>query len=184
MRTLKRTLKRLVAPTAAAILLAVPALLQASPGPGASADLSKQVRHALVSLPYLNVFDNLSYRVDGSAVTLYGQVTRPYLKSDAERAVKHIAGVTSVNDQIEVLPLAPFDNQIRLRTYRAIFGDPSLQRYGMGTLPSIRIIVKNGNVTLEGIVSNNMDRQLAYMRANGVPGVFSVTNDLEVAPRL
>ena len=173
-------MKKLLAPAAVALMLALPVLVQGSPGPKLSG-LENSVRHKLVTLPYLNVFDNLSFRVDAGTVTLFGQVTQPYLKSDAENAVKHIEGVTRVSNQIEVLPLSPFDDQIRLRTYRAIFRDPGLQRYGMGVLPSIRIIVKNGNVTLEGMVSNEMDRNLAYIRANGVPGVFSVTNEIQVA---
>ena len=139
-----------------------------------------KVRHELLMLPYLSLFDDLSYRVDGSTVTLFGEVTEPVLKRDAENVVKRLEGVTAVNDQIEVLPLSPFDNQIRWRTYRAIFGYAPLQRYGMGALPSIHIIVKNGNVTLKGVVSSQTDKQLAYIRANGVPGVFSVTNDLQI----
>jgi len=142
--------------------------------------LENKVRHELVMLPYLSLFDDLSYRVDGTTVTLFGQVTEPILKSDAENVVKHTEGVTAVNDQIEVLPLSPFDNQIRWREYRAIFAYGPLQRYSMGALPSIHIIVKNGNVTLKGVVSSTMDKQLVYTRANGVPGVFSVTNDLQV----
>src|ERR1051326_8715224 len=140
--------------------------------------LQGKVRHELLMLPYLSLFDDLSYRVDGSTVTLFGQVTEPIIKKDAENAVKRLEGVKAVNDQIEVLPLSPMDNQIRWRTYRAIFGYGPLQRYSMGALPSIHIIVKNGNVTLKGVVSTSMDKQLAYMRANGVPGVFGVTNDL------
>jgi hyperosmotically inducible protein len=142
--------------------------------------LDAKVRHELVMLPYLTLFDDLSYRVDGSTVTLFGQVTEPVLKHDAEAVVKKIEGVSAVNDQIEVLPLSPMDNQIRWREYRAIFAYAPLQRYSMGALPSIHIIVRNGNVTLKGYVSTQMDKQLAYTRANGVPGVFSVTNDLQV----
>jgi hyperosmotically inducible periplasmic protein len=142
--------------------------------------LEDKVRHGLVMLPYLNVFDDLSFRVDGSVVTLFGEVTQPVLKSDAQNVVKRIEGVTSVNNQIEVLPLSPMDSQIRIREYRTIFGYTPLQRYGMGVIPSIHIIVKNGNVTLTGVVSTQADRQLAYMRANGVPGVFSVTNQIQV----
>ncbi len=102
------------------------------------------------------------------------------LKSDAEHAVKHIEGVTRVDNQIEVLPLSPFDNQIRRQTYFAIYGFGPLQRYGWGTQPSIRIIVKNGNISLQGVVNSETDRNLVYLRANGVPGVFSVSNDLRV----
>ena len=147
-------------------------------------DLNDAVRHELVTLPYYSVFDDLGYNVspDGM-VTLYGDVTRPVLKSDAEHAVKHISGVTSVVNNIRVLPLSPFDNRIRVATYRAVFGYSSLYRYAMGTNPSIRIIVDNGHVTLKGFVDNEGDRNLAYIRANGVPGVFSVTNDLRVAEK-
>jgi hyperosmotically inducible protein len=169
-----------VAVAAMTVLLVAPALVHASGGLKPPATLEQKVRHELVMLPYFNVFDDLSFRVDGGTVTLFGEVTRPILKSDAANAVKHIEGVTQVNNQIEVLPLSNFDNQIRMRTYRAIFGYGPLQRYGMGVVPSIRIIVKNGNVTLTGAVSNEGDRNLAYMRANGVPGAFSVTNRLQV----
>jgi len=113
-------------------------------------------------------------------VTLFGQVTRPTLKSDAANVVKHVEGVTRVDNKIEVLPLSGFDNRIRASEYRAIFGSGSLYRYAMGANPSIRIIVKNGNVTLEGVVSNEGDRNLAGIRANGVPGVFAVNNHLRI----
>jgi hyperosmotically inducible protein len=136
----------------------------------------------LASLPYLNVFDDLSFRVDGGNVTLFGEVVRPTLKDDAANVVKHVEGVAHVDNQIEILPLSPMDHQIRLREARAIFGYPALQRYGMGALPSVHIIVKNGHVTLKGIVSTQEDRQLAFIRANGVPDVFSVTNNLQVEP--
>src|SRR5215831_542219 len=113
---------------------------------GQDARITKEVRHELVMLPYYSVFDNLAYRVDGSKVTLFGQVVRPTLKSDAENVVKKIEGVTSVDNEIEVLPVSPNDDRIRREVYRAIFGRPELQRYGMGAVPSIHIIVKNGNV--------------------------------------
>jgi hyperosmotically inducible periplasmic protein len=158
-----------------AALAAVPVF--ASNGPET---LEKRVRHELLMLPRATVFDNLGFRVDGTTVTLLGQVTQPVLKNDAESAVKHIEGVTEVNNQMEVLPLSPFDWQIRRAEYRAIFGYAPLGRYAMGVIPSIRIVVKNGNVTLMGTVSSDSDRQLAYMRANAVPGVFSVTNQIEI----
>jgi hyperosmotically inducible protein len=142
--------------------------------------LENHVRHELVMLPYLNVFDDISFRVDGNTVTLFGEVTRPALKSDAENVVKRVEGVARVENQIEVLPLSRIDDGIRLQEARAIYGYPALQRYGMGTQPSIHIIVKNGNVTLMGFVSTDMDKQLAFMRANGVPGVFAVNNQLQI----
>lgn len=144
--------------------------------------LTREVRHELVMLPYYGVFDNLAYRVDGATVTLFGQVTRPTLKSDAERAVKSIEGVDRVINNIEVLPLSTMDDQTRLAIYRAIYGSAGLDRYGLQAVPSIHIIVKNGHVTLEGAVSTEGDRNLANIRANSVPNVFSVENHLQVQP--
>jgi hyperosmotically inducible periplasmic protein len=142
--------------------------------------LQQQIRHELVTLPYYGVFDNLAFKVDGGTVTLYGQVVRPITKSDAEHRVARLSGVNHVINNIEVLPLSPFDDSIRRRTYRAVFRAGSLYRYALGTNPSIHIIVDRGHVTLEGVVANKMDSQLAYMAANGVSGVFSVTNHLRV----
>jgi hyperosmotically inducible protein len=142
--------------------------------------LQKEVRHELVMLPYLTVFDNLGYKVDGYNVTLVGQVTKPSLKSDAESAVKRIEGVEKVDNQIEVLPLSPMDDRVRQSLYRAIYGYPPLQRYGMPVLKPIRLMVKNGHVTLEGVVDSVADKNLVGLRANSVPGVFSVKNNLVV----
>jgi hyperosmotically inducible protein len=143
--------------------------------------LAKEVRHQLVMLPWYSVFDNLAYQVDGDKVTLVGQVTRPTLKSDAEAAVKSIEGVAYVVNNIEVLPLSPMDDQLRRAVFRAIYGDSGLPRYSVQAVPSIHIIVKNGNVTLEGVVDNESDKNLANLRANQVPNVFSVKNNLVVA---
>src|SRR5882672_2847745 len=143
--------------------------------------LMKEVRHELVMLPYYSVFDNLAYKVEGDKVILMGQVTRPTLKSDAENVVKSIEGVRSVENQIEVLPTSPMDDQLRRALYRAIYGDSGLFRYGVASVPSIHIIVKNGHVALEGVVDSEADKNLAGIRANGVPNVFSVQNNLVVA---
>ncbi len=145
-----------------------------------NARLTKQVRKELVTLPYYGVFDNLAYEVNGETVVLHGQVVRALTRKDAERRVAKIEGVERVVNNIQVLPLSSFDDSIRARTYRAVFRSGSLYRYARGTNPSIHIIVNRGHVTLEGVVSNKMDSQLAYMAANGVPGVFSVTNNLRV----
>jgi hyperosmotically inducible protein len=145
--------------------------------------ITREVRHELLMLPYYGVFDNLGYRVDGHAVTLAGQVTRPTLKSDAENVVKKIEGVEKVNNQIEVLPLSPDDDRIRLAAYRTIYGTPGLDRYAIQAIPPIHIIVKNGHVTLVGTVASEADKNLANIRANTVPGAFSVTNDLQVVDR-
>lgn len=143
--------------------------------------ITREVRHELLMLPYFGVFDYIAYKVDGDQVTLLGQVVRPSLKSDAENAVKHIEGVEKVDNQIEVLPPSPADDRIRLRLFRAIYGFPALQRYELGVQKPIRIIVKNGHVTLEGVVDSEADKNLVGVRANGVSGTFSVTNNLQVS---
>ena len=148
--------------------------------PNSEAWLAGQVRHQLAMLPWYSVFDNLEYSVQGNKVVLAGQVVRPVLKDEAASAVKHIEGVEEVDNQIEVLPVSGFDDQIRRAELREIYSFPSLQRYGMGTIPGIHIIVNNGHVTLEGVVDNQTDKNLAGIRANSVPNVFSVTNNLRV----
>jgi hyperosmotically inducible protein len=154
------------------------------PGSAEENRIAREVRHQLVMLPYFGVFDDLAFRVDGSTVTLMGSVTRPTLKSDAENVAKRVEGVTRVINNIEVLPLSPMDDQIRRAEYRAIYGDSTLStRYGFRALPSIHIIVKNGHVTLEGVVANEGDKNLIGIRAKGVANVFSVTNNLRVESR-
>lgn len=151
--------------------------------PANAADLSRverQVRHELVMLPFYGVFDNLSFRVEGSKVTLMGQVARPSLKKSAERVVKNIEGVEQVENQIEVLPVSDHDNDIRIATYRAIYSQPGLQRYQLRAVPPIHIIVNKGDVTLEGVVATEADKNIAGIQAKGVSGVFSVTNNLRV----
>jgi hyperosmotically inducible periplasmic protein len=143
--------------------------------------ISREVRHELLMLPYFGVFDNIGYRVDGSTVTLIGQVVRPTLKSDAENSVKRIEGVEKIDNQIEVLPPSSMDDGLRLRLFRAIYQFPSLQKYELGVQKPIRIIVKNGRATLEGVVDTQADKDTAGVRANTVPGLFSVTNNLQVA---
>jgi hyperosmotically inducible periplasmic protein len=154
------------------------AFLQGSPD---ESRIAQQVRHKLLMLPYYGVFDDLAFRVDGGTVTLLGAVTRPTLKKDAENSVKSIEGVQRVINEIEVLPPSPMDDQIRMAEYRAIYGDPALStRYGFRSIPPVHIIVKNGHVDLEGVVANEADKNLINIRANSVPGVFSVTNNLQV----
>ncbi|MGB8010704.1 MAG: BON domain-containing protein [Terriglobales bacterium] len=143
--------------------------------------ITKEVRHELVMLPYYGVFDNLAYKVDpDGTVTLLGQVANPVLKSDAENVVKHIEGVEKVVNNIEALPTSIVDDRIRRAAYRAIYGNSVLSQYQLRAVPPIHIIVKNGNITLEGVVARQMDKQIAGMQANGVHGVFSVTNNLVV----
>lgn len=166
------------------------------------ARITEQVRHELATLPYYGVFDNLEFRVKGCAVTLLGQASRPTLKSDAERVVKRIEGVSKVRNKIEVLPASPNDDRIRAAVYARMYKTPALEKYtsnrtgrlfqsslsrwtGITNDPpigyhAIHIIVKNGHVTLEGTVAGQGDRNIAGIEANTVPGVFSVTNNLQV----
>ena len=141
----------------------------------------REVRHELLMLPYFGVFDNIAFKVNGYEVTLLGQVVRPSLKSDAENAVKRIEGVEKVDNQIEVLPPSNMDDRIRLQVFQAIYRYPALQKYELGVQKPIRIIVKSGHVTLEGVVDSESDKNLAGVRANTVPGTFAVTNNLQVA---
>jgi hyperosmotically inducible periplasmic protein len=164
--------------TFCALLLAVVTLGAQQNEPKAGQNLIKEVRHQLVLLPYYSVFDDLSYRVEGSKVILMGQLVRPSLKSDAEAAAKSVEGVSSVENDIEVLPPAPMDDQIRRATFRAIYSEPALSRYAASAVASIHIIVKGGHVKLEGVVDNETDKNMAGIRANGVPDVLSVTNNL------
>ncbi|MGE0131409.1 MAG: BON domain-containing protein [Blastocatellales bacterium] len=140
----------------------------------------KKIRKELVTLPFYGVFDNLAFRYEEGVVTLYGQVSRPTLRKDAERVVERVVGVDQVINKIEVLPLSGFDDRIRVAVYRAIYRQPGLDRLGLQAVPPIHIIVKNGNVTLEGVVLNKSDATRAFIAANGVSGVFSVTNNLRI----
>ena len=142
--------------------------------------IEREVRHELLMLPYFGVFDNIAYKVDGYNVALMGQVVRPSLKSDAENVVKHIEGVEHVDNKIEVLPPSPVDDRLRVELFRAIYGFEPLQKYALGVQKPIRIIVKNGHVALEGVVDSEADKNLVNIRANGVPGIFSVDNHLRV----
>jgi hyperosmotically inducible protein len=158
-----------------------PGGVQSVTGPKRLQDrISREVFHELVTLPQLTIFDNIQYKVDGNKVTLMGQVRNAVLKDSAESAVKHIEGVESVNNQIEVLPPSPNDDRIRREVARSLFNDERLFRYSMGSVPPIHIIVKGGHVTLEGIVNSQADKNEANIRANSVPGVFSVDNHLQV----
>jgi hyperosmotically inducible periplasmic protein len=150
------------------------------PSPRSQERITRQVRHALLMLPYFGVFDNIAFKVEGNSVTLLGHVVRPTLKSDAEGSVKRIEGVEQVINQIEVLPPSPMDDRLRRALFRAIYGYPALQKYSLGVQKPIRILVKNGHVDLEGVVDSDGDKSLVTMRANGVPGIFSVDNNLQV----
>ena len=143
--------------------------------------MSEQVRHELAMLSRLGVFDNLSFSIsDPNTVVLSGEVIHPILKSDAEAAVKRIAGVSKVTNNIEVLPISPFDDAIRIRTYRAIYSMPGFEKYAVQAIPPIRIIVKNGSITLAGFIGSQLEKTEAEMAAGLIPGVFRVRDDLTI----
>jgi len=160
---------------------ALPQERQKLGGSDPTARISREVMHELLMLPYYSVFDNLAYRVNGNTVELFGQVVNPTLKSDAENSLKKIEGVQKVVNNIETLPPSPGDDRIRHAVYRAVYGFDGLSKYAWGSVPGIHIIVKNGHVTLVGMVDNQMDKQMAEMQAKSVPGVFSVEDQLQVA---
>jgi hyperosmotically inducible protein len=145
--------------------------------------IAREVRHELALLPYYSIFDDLEYRVDGSTVTLGGKVVTVGLKRDAESAVKGIEGVTNVVNKIEELPPSTQDQRIREAVARRVFSFGNLSRYGWESSPTIRILVSGGHVWLEGVVDTQQDKDAANIQANGVPGVFSVTNNLQVVGR-
>lgn len=149
--------------------------------PGISG-IEGQVHHTLAMLPWYGVFDHLEYQVNGTEVILSGQVISEHAttKDDAGKFVNSIPGVTKVVNHIEVLPPSPFDNQIRRAEYRTVFSRADLGRYTLGAIPQVHIIVKNGHVSLEGVVMNQMDKNMAGIFANSVPGVFSVENNLKI----
>lgn len=169
--------------TALLLTLATIATITSAQSDKARNSLIREVRHELVMLPYYGVFDNLSFQVNGYTVTLIGQVTRPTLKSEAENVVKEIEGVEKVVNEIVVLPPSPMDDRIRRATYRAIYGGPPLDRYALQAVPSIHIIVSSGKVTLTGVADSEADKNVAGLKANGVSGVFSVDNQLQVTDR-
>ncbi len=162
------------------VCLGLAAAAFGQPAPPSQQRLVREVRHELAMLPYFGVFDYIAFKVEGYNITLLGQVTRPSVKSDAESAIKGIEGVESVTNQIQVLPPSPMDDQIRIQEFRAIYGYPAMEKYALGVIKPIRIIVQGGHVTLFGVVDSEADKNIAGVRANGVSGVFSVDNNLEV----
>lgn len=168
-------MKRLLIPAMVlSIMLITPLTLSAQAAP----DIDEQIRHELVMMPYYQIFDWINFETDGNTVTLLGEVTRPLLKSDAEKAVKRIASVTQVINKIEVLPYSPYDDRIRISVYRAVYANPNFTRYAIRAYGPIHIIVNNGDVRLMGSVLTETDKNIAGIVARGVDGVFTVTNDL------
>ncbi len=165
-----------------AFALAIPCMAQQQQAMNpADARVIKEVRHELLMLPYFGVFDYIAFKVEGGTVTLMGSVVRPTLKSDAENSIKHIEGVSKVVNQIEVLPPSPMDDRIRMELFRTIYGFPALEKYALGVQKPIRIIVRNGHVELDGVVDSQADKDMVGLRANSVPGIFAVVNNLQVA---
>ena len=177
---MKRQIRKMVMTVTVAGAMLLPAATTSENTPKAQERLQKEVRRELITLPFLGIFDNLSYQIEGDTVTLTGQTVRPVLKSDAGNRLRGIEGIAKVVNEMEVLPLSPFDDRLRLLVAQNVYGQSALNRYALGANPSIRIIVKNGNVTLEGVVDREMDKNIAFIQANGVAGVFSVTNNLRV----
>lgn len=149
--------------------------------PQSDADIARQVRHEVLMYPYYSIWDDVNFRVSGGQVELLGAVNQPYKKSDIERLVRRVPGVTSVSDELKVLPLSPNDDRLRLQVARAIYGSSAFTRYAIQPVPPIHIIVNNGHVTLTGVVSTPMEKQLAGIRASSAGLSFGpVTNNLEV----
>lgn len=179
---MRKTFRSMALAAVALGLMAMPAAVSAADydSPAEMSMLAKKVRHELVMLPFYSVFDNFTYQLNGDKVILSGEVTRPTLKTSAERVVARIEGVNQVENNIEVLPLSSFDNRIRRGVLYAVYGHPVLNRYALQSIGPIHLVVKNGHVTLEGVVSREMEKNVAFIQANSVPGVFSVTNNLRV----
>ena len=149
--------------------------------PGNDADLAKQVRHEIVMYPYYSIWDDIRFRVANGQVELMGAVNQPFKKADLQRIVQHVPGVTAVTNDVKVLPLSSFDDRLRLQVARAIYRDPVLSRYALQAVGPIHIIVDNGHVTLTGVVSTDMEKNVAGIRASGAGLSFgAVTNNLQV----
>ena len=169
--------------TLAAALLACAGFVSAAsqPGPRTDEEINKSVNHAVLMYPRYTMWDDIQFRASNGQVELSGAVTQPYKKSDLVRIVQRIPGVTAVTDDIRVLPLSPMDDRLRLQVARAIYRDSVLSRYAGMAIAPIHIIVENGHVTLDGWVLNNLEKQVAGVRANSAGLSFGqVVNNLQV----
>ena len=181
-KTPPQTMQNLNNPQATAAVPVIPGVKVSDQGlTPAEARIKREVRHELLMIPYYSIFDDLRYRVNGYNVELLGEVNNPVIKSEAESAVKKIEGVEQVTNHIDVLPPSPADQRIREMAYRKIFSFDGLSRYSWEAAPTIHIIVKNGHITLSGVVDSEADKNAAGIQAKGVPGTFGVKNDLVVA---
>lgn len=157
-----------------------PDVPQSANAPQGDDAVSRSVRHEVLMYPYYSIWDDVSYRVSNGQVELMGAVTQPFKKSDIQRLVQRVPGVTAVTDEIKVLPLSNFDDRLRLQVARAIYGDPTMLVYRNQALPPIHIVVENGHVTLTGWVNSDFDKQIAGMRANSSLSLGMVVNNLQV----
>jgi hyperosmotically inducible protein len=166
---------------AAALVASAGATGKESTAPRTDADVAKAVKHEILMYPNYTLWDDISFRVENGSVELLGSVNQPYKKSDLQKIIQHVPGVSAVTNEIKVLPLSPMDDRLRLQVARAIYRDPTLSRYGMGAVPAIHIIVDNGRVTLTGAVNSAMEKQIAGMRASGAGlGFGPVVNNITV----
>jgi osmotically-inducible protein OsmY len=165
--------------TGAAMLLTLASSAWAIPQTG-NAQVAEQVRKEIVTLPFYSIFDNVEFQLNDGTLELSGQVYRPVMKKMIERAAQRVSGVNSVVNNIEILPLSSFDDQIRIALARQLYRSEVLSRYAIQAVPPVHIVVKNGNVTLEGVVGSELEKNVAFHIANGIHGVFSVTNNLRI----
>lgn len=176
-RTILNTLTIAGALFAAGIAAAAPG----APVSAADAVIVKKLTHEIRMYPRYSIFDNIGFFVDEGRVELMGEVSEPFKKTDLGRIAQRLPGVTSLSNELKVLPVSPMDDRLRRQVARAIYGDPVLSRYGMEALPPIHIIVDNGHVTLEGVVRTDMEKNVAGLRANGSGLSFGqVQNNLHV----
>ncbi|MEZ5399617.1 MAG: BON domain-containing protein [Bryobacteraceae bacterium] len=163
------------------VLAAAPIVCAQAPSDRGRERIERDVRKEILTLPFYGPYDWITFRVEGYHVTLSGMVSRPTLKASAEQVTAKIEGVEGVTNEIEVLPLSPNDDRIRVATANAIFRHPAMTRYAIrGPNSPIHILVRNGEVMLEGVVATESEKTIAGLQANGVSGVFKVTNNLAV----
>jgi hyperosmotically inducible periplasmic protein len=178
---MKRKFLRLWGVTAVSALVGIAGAATAGSGPLTDADIAAKAAHEVRMYTRYTIWDNISVRVNGGNLELIGQVSQPFKKADLQRIMERVPGVTSLTNELEVLPLSFNDDNLRIRVARAIYRDPTLSRYGIQAVPPIHIIVKNGHVTLEGVVNSELEKQVAFMRASSAGLSFGpVQNNLRV----
>lgn len=178
---MKRNFMKLLAVTGMLGLAGVAGATAGAPAGLPDSDIAAKAAHEIRMYPQYSIWDNVSLRVNEGTMELIGQVSQPYKKQDLQRLMQRVPGVTGVANELEVLPTSFTDDNLRVRVARAIYRDPTLSRYGMQALPPIHIVVKNGHVTLEGVVSSEMERNVAALRASSAGLSFGpVQNNLRV----